>query len=235
VLTVVCWKWAGWRAIYTAEHVNVLELMLKTHLRIPHRLVCVTDDPTDVRCETMPIWDYPQVEVDKNKPNCFRRLRLFSDEARDMFGPRVLSIDLDCSILGDITPLITKHDFRIVQGRAAPYNGSMWLLRTGSRPQAWHDFDAEAFRDAVAGTKNVVGRPFYGSDQAWLSSKLPGEATWSDADGVYQYRDLALRAPEFPNDARIVFFAGTRKPWDYSLKRHMPIIYQTYRKYRAQL
>jgi hypothetical protein len=235
VLTVVCWKWDGWRAGYTAEQVNVLERMLKEHLHLDHRLVCVTDDPTGVRCETMEIWNYPVVETLQGRPNCFRRLRLFSDEAGDMFGPRVLSIDLDCAIMGDITPLITDHDFRILQGEVAPYNGSMWLLRTGARPRAWDEFDPDTFHQAIAKTRTARHRPYYGSDQAWLSYVLPGEATWSEADGVYQYRNLALRSADVPNDARIVFFAGSRKPWDHALKRQMPIIYKTYRKYRDQL
>lgn len=228
-LTVVCWLWNGWRAGYQPMHVNMLERMLQEHLKIPHRFVCITDNPEGIRGETMEIWDYPQVETIKGKPNCYRRLRLFSDEAKEMFGPRVLSIDLDVLILSDITDLITDDDFKIVKGRAAPYNGSMWLHTTGTKTYLWDEFDPATSPAAARTLKNEVGKPYYGSDQAWMSYREPNAPTWSEEDGVYQYSSLTFLEPP-PENARIVFFAGSHKPWDSRLKFACKPLFDLYRK-----
>jgi hypothetical protein len=236
-LTVVCWKWKGWRNVYKAEHVNLLEHMLAKHLHIPHRLVCVTDDPAGVNCETMPIWDYPQVEVMKGRPNCFRRLRVFAPEAKEMFGERLLSIDLDCMIFDDITPLITQDDFKITAGTAAvaPYNGSMFLHKTGTRPELWDDFDPATFHETIKTTRLPGARPFYGSDQAWMSYRAPGEATWGPDDGVYFFRHLEAATPNMPRGARIVFFPGSAKPWDHAMKRRAPAVRRAYQQYLEEM
>lgn len=221
MLTVICWKWAGWRNVYRAEHVNVLQRMLATHLRMPHRLVCVTDDPAGIECETVPLWSEPNVQ--RAGPNCYRRLRLFSQDAAQTFGERVLSIDLDCVILDDITPLITDEDFRIVRGRSARYNGSMWLHLCGTRTFLWDEFDAK--------TSPKAASRYVGSDQAWISHRCGEEAAWDKADGVYHYTLLDKRAP-LPSNARIVFFAGAMKPWSYALKREQRPLWEEYRKWR---
>jgi hypothetical protein len=230
VLTVVCWKWNGWRPVYTAKHVNVLERMLQKNLRVPHRLVCVTDDPTGVRCETMPLWDFPKVETKEGRPNCYPRLRLFSDEAKEMFGERVLSIDLDCIIVDDITDLITDDDFKIVKGISAPYNGSMWLHTCGTRTHLWDDFDPASSPGEAAEQCTARGKRFYGSDQAWMSFKAPGEPTWGQDDGVYQFTTMPFTKPPKPN-TRVVFFAGRSKPWDFSLKTACKRLFEIYRGY----
>ncbi len=239
-LTVICWFWKGWRDMYGPEHVNTLRTMLEAHLRIPHRLVCVTDQPTrDIKCETFPLWDWPNVRTEPRAPNCYRRLKLFSPNAAGAFGERMLSIDLDCVLFDDITPLITHHDFRIVQGYTAPYNGSMWLLRAGTRPQVYTDFDPAASPAEAAARKNANGTPFLGSDQAWIGHKLPGEAVWTRADGVQLFHELRL--PKFSyngvlpsgpaGNPRIMFFPGLMKPWHPAMKRDFPHIYAEYMLY----
>ena len=231
MLTVVCWKWNGWRPLYTAQHVNLLKHMLESHLHMPHRLLCVTDDPEGVECDTIPIWDYPIVQTDTGRPNCFRRLRMFAPEASELLGSRVLSIDLDCMIFDDITPLFTDHDFRITAGEASPYNGSMILHKTGTRPQIWDEFDADSFHDTISSTRRSDGRPFYGSDQAWISYRAPGEATWNPDDGVYFFKHLEAMTPDLPKNLRIAFFAGAAKPWDHAMKRRAPAVRKLYRQY----
>jgi hypothetical protein len=229
VLTVVCWKWNGWRSEYKAAHVNALEVMLKDHLALEHRLVCVTDDPAGVKCETLPIWREPAVRLPNGKMNCYRRLRMFAPEARELLGERVLSIDLDVVILKDITDLITDDDFRILAGRSAPYNGSLCLHRPGTRPFLWSEFDPKTSPKA-AGKRKMNGRPYVGSDQAWISHRAPNEATWGVEDGVYQYVDFESGGP-VPDEARIIFFAGKHKPWhNFVLKSHqtLGILYQDY-------
>jgi hypothetical protein len=102
------------------------------------------------------------------------------------------------------------------------YNGSLWMLKTGSRPKVWSEFDPKTspMLAQKAGKK--------GSDQGWFSYILgPNEATWSTADGVYSYRvHLSKRSYELPSDAKVIAFHGRVDPWSYEaqniewIKRH---------------
>lgn len=227
-LNVICWKWKGWRDVYTPDHVNALKTMLDKYLTIPHKLICITDDAKGIQCETYPLWTKPFVKTEINKPNCYRRLWLFSEEAKKIFGTFVLSIDLDCIILKPIDSLITKDDFKICLGRANPYNGSMWLHKTGTRTEVWDKFDPEKSPKLLKGLINCNGKKYSGSDQAWLSYILGQEKTWTSKDGVYAY-DWHIKDKSIPSNAKIIFFPGAVKPW--MLKTKNSIIYNSYMKY----
>jgi hypothetical protein len=104
------------------------------------------------------------------------------------------------------------------------YCGSLWMLRTGTRPHVWTTFDAKTSPQiaARAGAR--------GSDQGWMRYALgPHEATWGRKDGVYSYRkDLAKHGRGLPPDARVVAFHGKEDPWGYRcqqvgwIKQHYP-------------
>jgi len=211
VLTVVCWLWRGWRPVYTADHVNRLERMLSRNLTIPHRLVCATDMPRGINCETVPIPVIHGFEQwPKALPNCFRRLHLFAGESAQIYGERCLSIDLDCIITGNMDSLITDEPFKILRGGVCPYNGSLWQVTPGWRPDVWHDLSMDLVRQSGKDRMPNGRRPF-GSDQVVMAHKIKGAPTWSNADGVYQYMGTGNNVPA---DAKILFFAGTVKPWD---------------------
>lgn len=234
MLSVICWKWKshdGYTTEYTSEHVNVFAAMLRRNLTVPHRLFCVTDDPSglDPRILYTPLWNEPDIKLNRDKPNCYRRLKIFSKEAREMFGERILSIDLDCVILANINSLVTRdEDFVGWYKRGVPYQGSMTLHRTGTRTFLWDDFDPA--------TSPMLGASlgYVGSDQAWVSAKLPkGEGVWTPHEhGVLSYKVHVRNHPEYvkhkklPENAKIVFFHGPLKPWhiaDDFVKQHWRI------------
>lgn len=226
-LTVVVWKWIGWRGnMYTHDHVHAMQAMLKKHLTIPHRFVCVTDDTKGLRCETMPLWDYPNINTGTGRPNSYRRLRLFAPEARYMFGERVLSIDLDSVVLGNIDSLITEDNFKIMSGKAAPYNGSMFLHKTGTKLHLWETFNRHS-PDVVRRHERITQVRHYGSDQAWMSYAEPGAPTWGEADGVYHFT-LLMAGKDVPTDCRLLFFAGSNKPWSERARQLAPTAHAAY-------
>jgi hypothetical protein len=232
-LVVTCWKWVGWRGeMYKAHHVNVLEQMVKANLKIPHRFVCVTDDPTGVNCETIPIWNDPEVMVQGRRPNCYRRLKIFSSEAKKIFNAdRLLSIDLDCVIFRNITPMITNDDFKIMMGKASPLNGSMFLHTLGTRTTFWSSFGCNA-QELVRKKEMATKVRLYGSDQAWMSYCEPFAPTWNKTDGAYHF---SLLPGDVPDDARICFFAGSHKPWSPHVGEKAPRAYDTYAGYSKQV
>ncbi|MBX3482540.1 hypothetical protein [Phenylobacterium sp.] len=126
-------------------------------------------------------------------------------------------LDLDLIVTDDLTPLFEGDEpFRILTGVNAsnpcPYNGSVWRLDIGYRPDVWSDFSLEAAA-AVAHDK-------FPDDQAWFAHKLPGAAAFGPADGVYAFQKPGWpRGEALPKGGRIVAFPGWRDPSGFT---HLP-------------
>lgn len=232
-LTFVAWRWTppkGYRSTFGPETVYALREMIGRHYHRSFRFVCVTDKPHELPgIETIELWpdhgDLPS-PIGHSYPSCYRRLKVFAPDAGDRFGARLVSIDLDVVIVRDITPLFDRADDFVIWGesdfRGQRYCGSLWMLKTGSRPHVWTDFDPQTSpRKAwAAGAR--------GSDQAWLSYCLQNEATWGRKDGVYSWRkDIARQGGHLPQDARLVVMHGKQDPWGYRLQQ-VPWIKQHY-------
>lgn len=221
-LTIVGWLWRDEQcaAQYRPEHVNAWARMIHQHLSIPHRFVLVTDQPDadyDPLITTVPLWDdwreVPNPKWGPKKPKCYVRLKAFSKEAREILGPRFVSIDLDCLVLGSLDALFMRKEDFLICKRIHPtyYNGSMWMMTAGARSFVWEDFN---------GAQSVAeAQKFIGSDQAWLCYRLgPNEKGWQDVrDGVYGWtriKNTRSYYREPPRNARIIFFYGGAKPWN---------------------
>jgi hypothetical protein len=222
-LTFVSWRWTpkhGYRSTFAPETVYSLREMIRRHYARPHRFVCVTDQPEKLKgIETIKMWpdlcDLPS-PIGHTYPSCYRRLKVFAPEAGSVFGERLVSIDLDTVIVGDMVPLFDRPEDFVIWGesdfpRTTPYCGSLWMLKTGTRPQVWTEFDRKS------SPKRAWQAGCRGSDQGWISFILgPHEATWTRADGVYSYRKhIATNNNHLPQDARVVAFHGKVDPWQY--------------------
>lgn len=238
-LKVITWLWSqpNYRSKFEACHVNTLRSMVARNLSEPHEFVCLTNTPegVDSSIRVVPVSIVPDVPVPEGRPNCFRRLWTFSDEAAEVIGPRILSLDLDCVITGELDSLIPRAsgpiDFKMWgdTARNTQYNGSMVYMRAGSRKQVWDNF----IIDPAAAWKRTKASGMIGSDQAWISLTLGrGEAMWTGLDGVYSFRNqIAMRRPkrDLPSNARIVFFHGIPDPWDKAVQRDYSWIREHYR------
>lgn len=217
MLDIVTWLWRGnpqYHSQFTAEHVNILGRMLGRNMRMPFRLSCITDMPEgiDSSIRIIPLWPSPNIETHPGRPNCFRRLKMFSHEMHDLIGPRFASMDLDCVITSEVTPIFQRQEDFIMWGdtaRNTSYNGSLVLMNAGARAQVWSQFDPRKAKAAISAAQIV------GSDQAWISLVLgPDEKKFGLRDGVYSYRQhiLRLNLTQLPGDCRIVFFHGREDP-----------------------
>lgn len=218
-LSIVCWRWKpapGYRSQFGPATVNTLRAMVDRHYAKPHRFLCVTDDPAgiDADVEIVPLWaDFatvPSPHGGKN-PSCYRRLRAFHPAIGEVFGPRFVSMDLDCVVTGDLRPLWDRPEDFVIWGDTNPkthYNGSMMLLTAGARRQVWERFDP------VKSPRDAMRAGCFGSDQGWISYCLGGgETKWNKRDGVYSFRNDLQRRPDLPENCRIVFFHGKTDPW----------------------
>ena len=218
VLTVVTWKWhrPGYRSAFTGEHVNKLAAMVAKHYPYPHKVICVTNEPTGIDSAITVIPDDKDFEDVPSphggmNPTCYRRLRGWHPNAAQWFGERFVSIDLDTVITADVSSIWNRPEPVVLYSDplypARQYCGAMVLMTAGAHPEVWNDFDpATSPRLAMAAGKR-------GSDQAWISYKLPRQATWGREDGVYSYRRDIEATGRLPSDAKIVMFHGRTDPW----------------------
>lgn len=237
MLTFVCWRWrspVGYRSVFAPEAVYQLRDMVRRYYPHPHRFVCVTDFPKELTgVETIQLWD-EGAEIPspfgRHNPSCYRRLKVFAPDAGKVFGERLVSLDLDTVIVRDMSPLFDRPEDFVIWGesdfKGQWYNGSLWMLRTGTRPQVWQTFDPE--RSPAIATRAGAR----GSDQGWISYVLGrGEATWGRADGVYSFRKhiVGQLGGALPDDARVVCFHGRWDPWGYDaqklawVREHYPV------------
>ncbi|MBZ9659784.1 hypothetical protein LB523_12080 [Mesorhizobium sp. ESP-6-4] len=207
------WRQPEGRITYKPEHVNIWADMVRRNLSMPHRIACVTDipngidpsidiitPPRDFEDATIPTWG-------PARPQCLRRLAMFSPNAGAIFGQRFVCMDMDCVIAGPLDSLFeTDAEFKIYNGTAPDrlYNGSMMLLKAGARAEVYNRFTV---KDAA-----LAGRRFVGSDQAWISHILgAGQPTWGPKDGVNWWD----RSKSVPAETRLMFFPGYFKPWQF--------------------
>jgi hypothetical protein len=201
-----------WGAKYGPEYLERLAASIARNLTLPHEFVVI-------RADGDPLNDIP---------GCFTRLRLFDPTwcAEQGFEPgdRVLVLDLDLVVTGYLAPLFEDDaPFRILQGVNAsnpcPYNGSVWRLDIGYRPDVWSDFSIEAARAAPVDK--------FPDDQGWLWHKLPDAAAFTTGDGVYGFCKPGWKTgTALPKGARVVAFPGWRDPVGF---RHLNWVQQHWR------
>ncbi len=223
-MNIVTWLWnvPGYRSQFDWSHVSLLREQVRRHYPHAHRFVCVSNipgKPSGVGIERLhDREDFADVASPHGGPNpsCYRRLRLF--DPAFFPGERIVSLDLDVVLTGDVTPLWHREEDIVLlkdSGKHGGYNGGMTLLTGGCRSEVWTRFDAMTSPQQAL----LAGR--FGSDQGWISHVLgDGEATWSKADGVYSYRNEIQPSGTLPPDARMVFFHGANvDPWLPHMRR----------------
>lgn len=157
-----------------------------------------------------------------------------------MFGPRLLSIDLDLVIVDDITPMVLRPEpFVIAHGMAPmwdsnPYSGTMYLLTTGYHRKVWDKFKLGLRKQRLESLHmKLRGLGLNGTDSAWIGHVLgPNQPTWDHEDGLYSFPwDIeAKRLVDPPTGARIVLLHGRNyDPASPRLQRAYPWIAEHWR------
>lgn len=222
MLTVVTFLWPP---KYGPEHVNAVRNMFAAYLSVPHRFICVTQDRAGLDQNIEIIAPDPALPDDKR----YRKLMLFRRDAAAIFGDRMLYVDLDVTVVGDLAPLVKRsQDFVIwrdplYERDAYIYNSSLILLDAGCRPQVYEKFNAAT---SPAATR-LAG--LAGSDQAWISYLFgPGEAVWTQADGVLGWKTDLLKGATWPENARLIVNHGRPKAWELAPNHPLRIAYERF-------
>lgn len=189
--------------------------MMRRNLTIEHELCCVTDFPEGIDPSIRivePPRDFENVRIGAwgpSRPQCLRRLAMFSPLAVKKFGKRFVSMDLDCVVLSNIDSLFQRTEKLVInRGSRAkwPYNGSMLMMTAGAHPEVYGDFTKERAQ--------VASRKFIGSDQAWLMFRLGSDKpTWGPEHGVDWWRYKNGEQTDM-GPVKLLFTPGPLKPWD---------------------
>lgn len=219
MITVVCFWWQSTHkgvvlpsqkvTTYDESWVYKLKNSIDRNYSKPYRFVCITDQQNKLQnVETYPLWDdYRELG------GCFTRLKLFSHDMKNIFGDRIIAIDLDCVITGNIDHIFDRTEEFVIhkystKERDQKYNGSMFLMTAGARSKVWTTFGTHAPAIIKACSHNVIG-----SDQAWIRISLgPDEARFTEEDGCYDIKHSPEMKNTLPQNASMVFFSGPRDP-----------------------
>lgn len=199
-LVISTWVWGD---KYGADYVTKLATGVARNLSIPHEFR-VFEPPGEDQYLT-------------REKGCFARLRTFDPEWQAANGiepgDHIVCMDLDLVVTGPLDDLFDRSEpFTILQGvntaNPCPFNGSLWMLEAGYRPDVWGEFSLELAQKV----------PFheFPDDQAWLADMLPDAGSFGPKDGVYAFQKRGWPKGEaLPRNARIVAFPGWRDPSQY--------------------
>ena len=119
---------------YSADYVMKLKRAVERHLTVPHKFVCLTDDPDSVDCNTLPI--------PLNLPGWWGKLALFSD----LISERILFFDLDTILVGNIDEFASyQGDLAIIRPfyRDSGFASGVLNIGPGVHPHIWDRFRAD--------------------------------------------------------------------------------------------
>jgi hypothetical protein len=200
---VITWLWGS---LYGSHYVDRLASGVERNLG-NHTFTVCGPPPEDMHLTAI--------------PGCLARLRTFDPNwQRSMgfdAGDKILCLDLDLIVTGSLEPLFNRQEpFVILQGansrNPCKFNGSVWLLEAGYRPDVWEDFTVAAARKAKFWK--------YPEDQAWFEHMMPDASAYGPKDGVFAFQKPGWPSGEsLPRGARIVAFPGARDPSQFE---HLP-------------
>jgi len=218
---VLCMKWG---TLFSVDYVNVLHSACQSHLTGPFRFLCLTDD-ADGLAEGIEAFSIPEIGCAPEmwRHGAWPKLAVFAPELGGLTVGRVLFIDLDTVICGDLEPFFAHpapfigidtgdnwRPGRATGGPGALLGTGVFAFDVGSQPQILERFRADpwaAFRKA-------------GIEQVWAQEHATSVEFWPK-DWVVSFKrwlrrpiglDLFLPPKEPPKNAGMVAFHGDPRP-----------------------
>lgn len=213
MLHIMTWRWGD---KYGPDYTAKLRAGIARNMASPFAWQVCTPEPEDMHLTAI--------------KGCFARLRMFDPAWQRKHGvqpgDRIVCMDLDAVVTGPLDALFAQPDpFAILQGanssNPCPYNGSVWMLDAGYRPDVWTGFSLEAAA--------LVPHYEFPDDQAWFAQRLPYARSWKvgPASGIYAFQKPGWpKGAELPADARLVVFPGWRDPVTFA---HLPWVREHWR------
>lgn len=179
-----------------AGYVNALHRAIRTHITVPFRFVCITDDTNglDDHIKTL--------DADPDAPGWWQKLTLFK-RGRFNDADRILFIDLDTIILKNIDDVASYQGGFAGTGNfrsgGPPFSSCMMAWKNGTMHHLWEKWIA-------------LNRPMtrWGDDEWIRNTELETAKLNRLFPGICSYKFHKLK--DDPGDARIVIFMARPKP-----------------------
>lgn len=192
---------------YGVEYVLRLKSAVVQHLPMPHRFVCITDNPQELPS------DIETIQVKNGLHGWWGKMQLFEPSWRA--GQRVVYFDLDTVPVGDLAPLadldvpfgICDNFARLAGGDwPCAYNSSVMTISPefGADMWEWFNKHRQGIMQRYRRTGDQSAIEEWTKDATLLQYALP--------PGFFiGYRELQKHKMQ-PPEASIVVFAGSHKP-----------------------
>jgi hypothetical protein len=203
-----------WGTRYPGEYVNKLWSMIKRNTQRPTRLVCFTDDASEIDPDVV-VFALPPIAIPERVAwSPWRKISLWQAPLADLEGD-VLFMDLDVVITGPLDDFFdyAPGAFCIAENWTQPGMGvgntSVYRWRVGSNT---HIFD-QFVRDPEAELKA------YGIEQRYVSVSVDGIKFWPK-DWCVSFKHTLLpkwpmnlfKVAPLPTETRVVAFTGKPDP-----------------------
>lgn len=205
-----------WGIKYGPEYVNKLHSMVRRHLTIPFRFVCLTDDNQglDPGVDSFPLIN---LDIPDGPERGWDKLTTFSSPLYDLAG-QALFVDLDVVIVDNIDCFF-GHDakFPIIKDwvkQDVTGNSSVYRFTVNAHCDIL-DYFRENHQDVMSQVRNEQ------EYLSWYVARQGELSYWPDhwcKSFKYHCNQGALRSwfhpPEKPDDAKIIVFHGNPNPPD---------------------
>lgn len=237
---VLCFLWSNptFRSQYTVKNVQVLHSMLKRNLKMPFTLYCATNEPRKIRdalkgeIRIIPISDSPAFQMDV--VGTWPAIESFNPEVQAQIKEStILKLDLDSVIVSRLDSFL--ESIPIDADKMAGWldwthkilNPSFNLMQKG-----FGKFIYDAFLHDKKTIKTLIEKGLadkFGWDQSFIAQVCPEKHKiyLSKEDGILHRREIEPQG-KLPNNAKIVYFNSTWKPWHDKMKLYHPWIKNHY-------
>jgi hypothetical protein len=214
---------------YDGNYINNNYNNIGNVLKSDFKYICVTDNSEGIskEIEIVPVWDYLA-----EYGGCLRRLYCYSEEAKELFGEKFLTFDLDTVWINDFSHLFEiDADFVLLRSknpeiskskvpyRIHPGNG---IISPGKYSKVWKDIQGNTLEKVTTSR-----RYFTGTDQSYFNyhymrtkPNLNIKFLTVGVDGFYE----ALSLGRLPDNAICVLFSGPRDPNQPQMRSKFPWI-----------
>lgn len=212
-VNILCMKWGD---KYDASYVNKLYHMVKRHLSLPFRFICLTDQTSDIE-PGIELFELPQVKGIRTakRDGGWKKLLTFINPLYDITGP-VLFLDLDIVIVNSIDDFFhVPGKFLIIRDWLRPDitgNSSVYRFEANQHPDILENF--------LANEETI--RASHRNEQEYLTACMrnKGILTYWDDFLVKSFKRHCIQPgikswfvdPKLPEKARIVVFHGQPNP-----------------------
>lgn len=234
MLATVIWKWHSHRPDwieYSSDAVNHLANQVHRFVGVEHKVFCITDDAAGLDNSIEPI---PLKEMHCPLPvfnkyshrlhSAYRRLKIFDPVVAKFFGNRILQLDIDMVIAGDISHITTRAEPFLIwkcysHGKnCMALNPSFILFDVGAKTAVniWKKYCISPHSVA----KKAYDAGWTGTEQAVIGflTRDNEPQTLDERDGIYSFRDnpKECAGDELAPEVKVVSFHGGSRDFIYN-------------------